>query len=163
MDFVELLFFGAAAGLGATILTDIVGVLRQGWRTTHGFYCLVGRWIGSLRQSGLAHHDIRTSAPIAAEAPLGWTAHIILGIAYGICFAFLFGASAFDMPQLWQGLSIGLFTVLVPWLIFQPLFGWGFAMAKAPEPWKLRMKGVITHTVFGLGIWICAVMTSTID
>ncbi len=157
MSFVELLIFGATAGLGATVLADLVGVLRQGWGAIHGFYCLVGRWVRSLSQRGFAHDDIRISASIAGEAAFGWCAHVLLGIVCGIGFAFLFGSSAFDAPRIWQGLSFGLVTVLVPWLIFQPLFGWGFPMSKAPNPWKMRMKGVINHAVFGLGIGLSVV------
>ncbi|MBT0958936.1 DUF2938 family protein [Alphaproteobacteria bacterium KMM 3653] len=154
MSFAELLFVGAATGLGATIVLDLFAVLRQGWAPTHGFYCLVGRWVGLLPQNGLFHDDIRSSAPLTSEAMLGWGAHILLGVVYGVAFAIIFGMSAIVTPQLWQGLSFGLATVLVPWLIFQPLFGWGLGMSKAPDPWKMRMKGVINHTVFGLGIWL---------
>ncbi|MEP0521830.1 MAG: DUF2938 family protein [Hyphomicrobiales bacterium] len=154
MSFVGLLVFGAAAGLGATIIFDLVAVLRQGWALTHGFYCLVGRWVGSLQHTGWAHDDIRASAPVNGEALLGWGAHALLGAIYGICFVFVFGPSAISTPQLWQGLNFGLVTVLVPWFVFQPLFGWGIGMSKAPESWKMRMKGVINHTVFGVGIWL---------
>ncbi|MEJ8559871.1 DUF2938 family protein [Yoonia sp. GPGPB17] len=157
MSCVELLVFGAAAGLGATIFADLIAILRQGWAMTHGFYCLVGRWIGTLPHNGLIHEDIRASAPITGEAALGWGAHIILGVIYGISFAVLFGSLALDSPKLWQGLVFGFVTVLVPWLIFQPLFGWGFGMSKAPQPWKMRKKGLINHTVFGLGIWLSLV------
>ncbi|EAQ47727.1 putative membrane protein [Roseobacter sp. MED193] len=155
MDFAELLFFGATAGLGATIFTDLFTFLRQGTKATHTFYCMVGRWIGSLPRQGIFHDDIRASPPVAGEAILGWSAHVILGIFFGISFALLFGASAFNAPQIWQGLSFGLATVLVPWLVFQPLFGWGLAMSNAPTPWRMRLKGMITHTVFGLGLWLC--------
>lgn len=158
MNVAELLFLGAAAGLGATVIADFVAILRQGWAMIHGFYCLVGRWVGSLAYKGFAHDDIRTSAPVGHEAVLGWGAHIVLGVIYGICFAVLAGPAFFDTPQLWQGLLFGLATVLVPWLIFQPLFGWGIAMSKAPEPWKMRLKGLVNHSVFGLGIWVSAMV-----
>lgn len=154
MSFAELAFFGIAAGLGATLFADVFAVWRQGWAMTHGFYCLVGRWVGSLPQQGPIHNDIRSSKPIPNEAQLGWIAHILLGVIYGICFVFLFGPSAIHTPQIWQGLIFGLVTVLVPWLIFQPLFGWGIAMSKAPEPWKMRAKGLINHFIFGCGLWL---------
>lgn len=162
MSFAELLIWGAVAGIGATVFTDVIGVLRQGWRATNGFYGLVGRWIGLLPRAGFAHDDIRTSPPVAAETVLGWAAHALLGVVFGIGFALLFGAPALEAPQLWQGLSFGLGTVLVPWLIFQPLFGWGFAVSKTPEPCKMRMKGVITHSVFGVGLWLSALVLRAI-
>lgn len=162
MSFADLLIFGAFAGLGATIVADLIAVLRQGWTMTHGFYCLVGRWVGSLPHAKFAHDDIRASAPVTGEAILGWGAHVMLGVIYGISFVLIFGFRAIDTPQLWQGLGFGLVTVLVPWLIFQPLFGWGFGMSKAPDPWKMRMKGVINHAVFGMGIWLSIKLLNTI-
>ncbi|WP_164661090.1 DUF2938 family protein [Tropicibacter sp. Alg240-R139] len=158
MEFTELMAWGSALGLGATLLTDCVGFLRQGVAATHGFYCLVGRWVGSVHCQGVFHDDIRTTPPVRAEAALGWAAHIGLGLVFGMAFAVLFGAAALRSPQAWQGLSFGVLTVLVPWLIFQPFFGWGVAVARAPEPWKLRLRGLITHAVFGLGLWLSAVL-----
>lgn len=158
MSFASLLIVGALAGLGATILADVFAVLRQGWAMTHGFYCLVGRWVGSLPRAGLAHKDLRSSTPVAQEAALGWAAHIALGILYGMGFVVLFGQAALDTPQIWKGLSFGVITILVPWLIFQPLFGWGIAMSKAPGAWKTRVKGLSTHAVFGLGLWVNTVI-----
>ncbi|MTI02653.1 DUF2938 family protein [Roseibium sp. RKSG952] len=156
MNVVEFLIGGAIVGFGATVFTDLVGLLRQGWPATNGFYCLVGRWIGSVPRTGFSHADIRTTAPVDGEAVLGWGAHIFLGLLFGIGFVFLFGSTALDAPKAWQGLSFGLGTVLVPWLIFQPLFGWGVAVSKAPEAWKLRLRSVITHAVFGIGLWLSA-------
>lgn len=71
MSFAELAFFGIAAGLGATLFADVFAVWRQGWAMTHGFYCLVGRWVGSLPQQGPIHNDIRSSKPIPNEAQVG--------------------------------------------------------------------------------------------
>lgn len=154
MDFAELVLPGLVAGLGATLFADIVAIGRQGWAATHGFYCLVGRWVGLLPRKGISHTDIRASTPVEHEAALGWSAHVFLGAIYGAAFALVFGTPALQAPQLWQGLSFGLATTLVPWFVFQPLFGWGIAMSKAPAPWKMRVKGLITHSVFGLGIWL---------
>jgi hypothetical protein len=117
-------------------------------RSCHQFMCLASK------AACLAHDDIRASAPINGEAFWGWGAHAVLGVIYGIGFVFVFGFSAISTPQLWQGLIFGLATVLVPWFVFQPLFGWGIGMSKAPEPWKMRMKSMINHTVFGVGIWL---------
>lgn len=153
MSFAELIWLGMLAGIGVTAFTDVIAVGRQGWAMTHGFYCLVGRWVGSLPQNGVFHSGIRRSTPAPFEAVLGWAAHILLGVIYWVCFMLSFGPSALYMPQLWQGVGFGIVTVLVPWLVFQPLFGWGVGMSKAPDPWKMRLKGIITHTVFGLGIW----------
>ncbi|MFY0647378.1 DUF2938 family protein [Sulfitobacter geojensis] len=158
MNFAELVFWGAFIGLGATVVTDVAGVMRQGWSATHGFYCLVGRWVGSARHGVLAQGDVRNLEPVRTEAALGWSAHIALGVVFGIGFVAIFGPDAVTTPNLARSLIFGLVTVFIPWLIFQPLFGWGVAMAKAPEPWKMRVKGIITHTIFGFGLWVSAMV-----
>ncbi|SMR73015.1 Protein of unknown function [Aliiroseovarius halocynthiae] len=158
MSFVETLIAGGTLGLCATIIMDVVAVLRQGWGATNGFYCLVGRWIARVPDVGFVHQDIRAAHTAHFEAPLGWGAHILLGALFGVAFLAMFGPSAVKVPQIWQGLSFGLATVLVPWLVFQPLFGWGIAVAKLPNPWKMRLKSVITHGVFGLGLWVSAIL-----
>jgi hypothetical protein len=160
MNFAELLIWGAALGLGATVFTDLAGILRQGWTATNGFYCLVGRWVGSVSRVELLHTDIRNTPRLKTEAALGWTAHLLLGLLFGMAFAVLFGPTALHEPKAWQGLSFGLATVLVPWLVFQPLFGWGVAVSKAPEPWKMRLRGLVTHLTFGLGLWLSAMVSS---
>lgn len=156
MDFATTVIAGAALGLGATIFTDAAGCLRQGWAATHGFYCLVGRWIGLVPRVGVLHDDIRSAPSVVSEAAVGWAAHIALGLLYGIGFVALFGPTALGAPKLWQGVGFGLVTVLVPWLIFQPLFGWGIAGSKMPKPWQLRLRGAVTHTIFGIGLWLSA-------
>lgn len=151
----ELFLSGAVVGLGATLIADVVGVLRQGWPATNGFYGLVGRWVGSLAHGKIAHRDIRETPPVPYEGVLGWSAHIVLGLCFGIGFVGLFGETALSAPKPWQGITIGLATVLVPWFIFQPLFGWGVAVSNAPKPWKMRLKSIITHMIFGIGLWLC--------
>ncbi|MBO9475535.1 DUF2938 family protein [Shimia sp. R10_1] len=156
MNFAELLGFGTSVGLGATVFMDVVAVLRQGLSGTNGFYCLVGRWIGSLPRSGFAHDDIRKSEAISGEALLGWSAHILMGVVFGVCFVLLFDTTVSSAILGVQSVGFGLGTVLVPWLIFQPLFGWGVAVSNTPDPWRLRLRSVITHGVFGVGLFVSA-------
>lgn len=156
MSFAAVIFLGALIGFGATVVTDLVGLFRQGLVGVHGFCCLVGRWLGSLVKIGPSHQDIRQSPPVRFEAALGWAAHVALGLCFGVGFLAVFGEAAVSAPQIWQGVSFGIATVLVPWLIFQPFFGWGLAMSKAPDPWRMRLRGLITHGVFGVGLWVSA-------
>jgi hypothetical protein len=46
----------------------------------------------------------------------------------------------------------------MPWLVMQPSFGLGIAASKAPKPTQARLKSLMTHTVFGLGLYLWAVL-----
>jgi hypothetical protein len=48
----------------------------------------------------------------------------------------------------------------MPWLVMQPSFGLGIAASKAPNPTQARLKSLMTHTVFGVGLYLCALGVS---
>jgi hypothetical protein len=54
----------------------------------------------------------------------------------------------------------GIVSVLVPYLIMQPSFGLGIAASKAPEPTSARLRSLMAHTAFGVGLYVCAVGVS---
>ena len=59
-------------------------------------------------------------------------------------------------PSLWPCLLVAWLTLALPFLVMQPSFGMGIAAANTPSPVKARLKSVLTHTVFGLGLFISA-------
>jgi hypothetical protein len=71
----------------------------------------------------------------------------------------LVGAGWIDEPALAPALFFGTVTVAAPWLIMQPGMGTGFAASRARNPWSARFSGLITHAIFGLGLYVagCAV------
>jgi hypothetical protein len=46
--------------------------------------------------------------------------------------------------------------VVFPLFILQPSLGLGVAASKSPKPAQARLKSLVTHTVFGLGLYACA-------
>jgi hypothetical protein len=38
----------------------------------------------------------------------------------------------------------------------QPSFGLGIAASRTPNPTQARLKSLVTHTVFGIGLYVCA-------
>ena len=42
----------------------------------------------------------------------------------------------------------------------QPSFGLGIAASKTPHPNKARLKSLMTHTVFGVGLYVWAYLLS---
>jgi len=54
----------------------------------------------------------------------------------------------------------GVASVLVPYLVMQPLFGLGVAASKTPRPWQARIRSLMAHATFGVGLYVCAVGVS---
>ena len=50
----------------------------------------------------------------------------------------------------------GIATVVFPFFILQPSLGLGIAASKTPRPAQARLKSLVTHTIFGLGLYVCA-------
>jgi len=71
-------------------------------------------------------------------------------------FVFLASGSWLERPTLLPALAFGVASTLVPFLVMQPSFGLGIAASKTPHPNKARLKSLMTHTVFGLGLYIWA-------
>jgi hypothetical protein len=57
-------------------------------------------------------------------------------------------------------LLIGLVTVLAPLLMLQPALGAGIASRKTPTPVFNTLKSVVTHTVYGVGLYLAALATA---
>jgi hypothetical protein len=53
-------------------------------------------------------------------------------------------------------LATGLLTVAAPLFVLQPALGAGIASSKAPNPNAARLRSVLTHGVYGLGLYVSA-------
>jgi hypothetical protein len=60
------------------------------------------------------------------------------------------------MPEshLVPGLLWGLATVLFPWFILFPGFGWGFFGVRAPSNVRPLISPIVEHSLYGLGLGI---------
>jgi hypothetical protein len=61
-----------------------------------------------------------------------------------------------DRPTLPPALLYGIVTVVFPLFVLQPALGLGMASARAPNPRQARLKSLATHSVFGVGLYLCA-------
>lgn len=73
-------------------------------------------------------------------------------------FVLLASGGWLERPTLLPALAFGVVTTLVPLLVMQPAFGLGLAASKAPNPNRARLKSLMTHTVFGVGLYLCAIL-----
>lgn len=151
------------AGLGATLLIDLWALfLRRGFNIPSLNYCLLGRWLLHMPAGTFVHRSIAAAQERPHECALGWIAHYSIGTAFALIFVALAPGRWLEHPTLMPALAFGIATTLVPFLIMQPSFGLGIAASKAPHPSQARLKSLMTHTVYGAGLYLWAVLLGPI-
>ena len=162
MNNLILSFIGAILiGLGATLTFDLWALfLKQAFKVTPSNMCLVGRWIRYMPEGTFVHSDIGSAPPKSAECAVGWITHYITGILFAIAFVALVGSSWFQHPTLIPAILFGIVTVLMPFFIMQPAFGFGVAASKTPNPAQARLRSLMNHAVFGFGLYLFGLAVS---
>ncbi|HET6778458.1 MAG TPA: DUF2938 family protein, partial [Gemmatimonadales bacterium] len=120
-------------------------------------YCVLGRWLQHMPEGTLRHANINAAPEKRFECAVGWIAHYSIGAVFALGFIVLTSAEWLAQPTLLPALLYGIATVVFPFFIMQPSFGLGVAASRAPKPTQARLKSLATHTVFGLGLYVCAV------
>lgn len=124
-------------------------------------FAFLGRWIGHLPQGRWFHESIAKTPPVRGELLLGWIAHYSIGISFAALLLAIVGLRWARSPTLVPALLVGLVTVLAPLLILQPALGAGIASWKTATPVFNSVKSLVTHTVFGVGLYLAARLTAT--
>ena len=145
-------------GIGATLLIDLLGFVLGLFNIKSLDYRLVGRWLANLPHGIYFHKNIVNTAPVHGELFLGWTAHYLTGIAFAFLLFFLFGKEWLDDPAFLPALLVGIVTIVAPFFIMQPAFGFGIASSDLPQPNIRRLKSLLTHTVYGAGLYWMALL-----
>jgi Protein of unknown function (DUF2938) len=146
-------------GLGATLFIDLWAFgLRRAFNILSLNYCLLGRWLLHMPGGTLVHRSISAAPPRDHECPVGWCAHYSIGAGLAIAFLPLASASWLEHPTLLPALAFGWVTTLIPLFILQPSLGLGVASSKTPKPTRARVKSLMTHTVYGLGLYAWALL-----
>lgn len=150
--------FGAiAVGVGATLVMDLWNLfLRRTFSIPSLNYCLLGRWLRHMPGGTFRHASIAAAPQKSLECTVGWIAHYTTGVVFALVFVLLAPGDWLARPTLLPALLYGIATVVFPFFIMQPSFGLGVASSRTPNPTKARLKSVVTHTVFGVGLYVCA-------
>jgi hypothetical protein len=147
-------------GIGATAIMDVWTVARrQLLGTALPDYRLVGRWIAHFSQGQFRHPSIKAAPVMRGERAIGWSAHYLIGMAFAALLLPAGGAHWFEHPDLSTAVAVGAGTVLAPFLIMQPAMGAGIAASRTPHPGAARMQSLVTHAVFGVGLYLAASLT----
>ena len=142
-------------GIGATLTTDLwVVFLKRTFKIAAPNYCLVGRWLRTMPEGTFRHSSIAFSPQKSAECTVGWVAHYLIGITFAVAFLVLVGPNWLQHPTLIPAIIFGVVTVLMPFFIMQPALGLGFAASKTPNPTQARLRSLMNHTSFGVGLYL---------
>jgi hypothetical protein len=84
---------------------------------------------------------------------IGWVAHYVVGVLFAALVLGLWGLAWVRQPTIGPALLVGIGTVAAPFLVMQPGMGAGVAASRTPRPAAARVQSLVTHTMFGLGLY----------
>jgi hypothetical protein len=143
-------------GVGATFLIDLWALLlRRVFSIRSLDYCMLGRWALHIPRGVIVHRAIAETPRKRYECPIGWTTHYLIGTGLAFVFLEIVSTNWLDRPTLIPALLFGIATVVIPFFTLQPSLGLGIASSKTPHPNKARLKSLMTHVVFGVGLYLC--------
>ena len=146
-----------AFGIGASLVMDLWNLfLKRTFGIPSLNYCLLGRWLRHMAGGTLRHASITAAPQKPFECTVGWIAHYTIGVVFALVFVVLASDDWLARPTLLPALLYGIGTVVFPFFIMQPSLGLGVAASKTPKPTQARLKSLATHTVFGVGLYVCA-------
>ncbi|WP_079201175.1 DUF2938 domain-containing protein [Pseudomonas sp. CC6-YY-74] len=141
-------------GMGATLIMDVSAFIQaRVFGLASLDYGLVGRWLGHMLQGRFRHASIVTAPRVRNERLVGWVFHYITGCLFAMV---LFGGQGLAWicnPSLMPALVTGLISVIAPFFIMQPAFGFGIAASRTAAPNVARRRSVIAHLTFGIGLF----------
>ncbi len=150
-----------AIGIGATLVMDLWNLfLKRTFSIPSLSYCFLGRWLRHMQGGTFRHASITAAPPKPFECTVGWIAHYTIGVVLALVFVVLTSGDWLARPTLLPALLYGIGTVAFPFLIMQPSFGLGIAASRTPNPTQARLKSLVTHIVFGVGLYVCALGVS---
>jgi len=141
-------------GIGATMTIDLWAIVRR--RTFNILppdYGLVGRWFAHLARGRFRHESIAVSPSVHGEQLIGWVAHYVVGVLFAALLLSVWGLAWVRHPMIGPALLVGIGTVVAPFLVMQPGMGAGVAASRTRRPAAARVQSLITHTIFGLGLY----------
>jgi len=150
-----------AIGIGATLVMDLWNLfLKRTFSIPSLNYCLLGRWVRHMPGGTLRHASITAAPAKPLECTVGWIAHYTIGVVFALVLVLLTSGDWLARPTVLPALLYGIGTVVFPFFIMQPSLGLGIAASRTPNPTQARLKSIVTHIVFGLGLYVSALGVS---
>jgi hypothetical protein len=150
-----------AIGIGATLVMDLWNLfLKRTFSIPSLNYCLLGRWLRHMPKGTFRHASIAAAPQMPLECTVGWIAHYSIGSVFALVFVAFTSGDWLARPTVLPALFYGIATVVFPFFIMQPSLGLGIAASRTPNPAKARLKSLMTHSVFGIGLYVSALGVS---
>jgi hypothetical protein len=156
IHYLELISRGIVIGVGATLVMDSWALLLKQFGIPSLNFGLVGRWLGHLPEGRWIQPRIAQAPAVRGERLIGWLAHYSIGIGFSGLLLAIFGLDWARSPSLLPALVIGVSTVVAPLFVLQPALGSGIAASKTKTPLFNCLKSLLTHTVYGFGLYLAA-------
>jgi hypothetical protein len=158
---IEVLLSTVAVGLGATFVLDLWAILlKQAFKIPLPNFCLVGSWLLHMTSGTIRHANITAATQKPAECMTGWIAHYTIGVLFALGLVVLATPQWLLAPTLMPALMFGIVTVGFPFFVLHPAFGLGIAASKTPDPLQARLRSLMSHAVFGIGLYVSALALS---
>jgi len=136
----------ATTDLWSILRTRLLGIPAPDWG-------LVGRWFAHMARGRFRHDRIAAAAPVNGERLIGWSAHYATGVAFAAVLLAIWGIDWARNPTLGPALIVGVGSVAAPFLLMQPGMGAGIAARRTSRPTAARIQSLVTHAVFGVGLY----------
>ncbi len=158
---VNFILAAIAIGIGATLVMDLWNLFLKGaFNILSLNYCLLGRWLCHMPEGRFRHASITAAPQKPFECTVGWIAHYTIGIVLAVAFVVPASGEWLARPTLLPALLYGIGTIVFPFFLMQPSLGLGIAASRTPNPTQARLKSLATHTIFGVGLYFCALGVS---
>lgn len=152
-----------AVGLGATLFMDACAILlNRAFDVPLPNMCLVGRWVRYMPEGTFQHDSIAKAPAKSSECMVGWIAHYVIGGIFAVILVLLVSPAWLRFPTILPALFFGIVTVAIPFLVMHPSFGMGIAASRTPNPTQARLRSLMNHAVFGLGLYVSALLLSAL-
>jgi Protein of unknown function (DUF2938) len=142
-------------GVISTLTMDLLSVAALRLRLTAPLSPqLIGRWFASVARAQPFHADIARTSPVSHEMAIAFPIHYAIGAALAASYVWSVHEIGWPARSITLALAFGLCTNVFPWLLMFPAMGYGFFGAQGPAGTRLFASSLISHTFFGLGLWI---------
>lgn len=157
----EIVVRVALIGIGAIVVLDLWNAfLNRFFGVPSLNLGMLGRWFGHFPRGRFMHDNVAEASPIPGERIIGWSAHYAIGITWAALLLAIWGLDWARHPTPLPALIVGLVTLVAPFFIMQPGMGIGIAASKSPSPNVARLKSIVSHTVYGIGLYGSALLST---
>ena len=150
---IEIVLTAAIVGIGGTVVLDLWSAFMQRAFDVPAInWAMVGRWGGHMPEGRFGPPDLKQADPVFGEHALGWIFHYVIGAGYGLLLVAIWGAGWLQAPSFAPPMILVLVLLVLPFFAMMPGMGLGIAGARTPEPNVTRLKSLVGHSIFGLGM-----------